>query len=324
MAIVQYKGKRWDSGNHLDAGEAMTFLRQLESVDETAYQQLYPALMAQQLIPPESGVQPWAHTRTYRQYDRKGIAALISSMSDDLPLAEESGQEFTSYIKPFGMAYQYNVDEIQAAAATNIPIDQMRGANARWACERQVDQVLATGTVTMQNGSTINAPGLLGLLNQTGTTAFTAGTKQQGGTTWGTIAAPNATGDEVAADIMGACNNLFEATQQLFAKFRVLVNPKQYDYAAMKRLGSVSDTTALAFAKANCSYIEDVYPWWQIPVGTMCVFAPSPLVAAAVVPMQWTPEAPQARNLTYVIPSRIRCGGVISRYPVAISYVTGL
>lgn len=323
MAIVEYKGKRLDSGNR-DAGEAMTFLRQLESIDQTAYQQLYPGLMAQTLIPPEAGVQPWAHSRTYRQYDRKGIAAMISSMSDDLPIAEETGAEFTSYIKPFGMAYQYNVDEIAAAAATGIPIDQMRGANARWACERQVDQVLALGTMTRQDGSSFAAPGLLGLLNQTGTTAYTAGTKQQGGTTWGTVAAPNATGDEVAGDIMGACNNLFEATQQLFTSYRVLLNPKQFNYAAQKRLGSVSDTTALAFAKANCPYIENVYPWWQVPIGTMAVFAPSPLVAAAVVPLPWTPEAPQMRNLNYVIPSRIRCGGVISRYPVAMSYVTGL
>lgn len=323
MPVINYKGKRFDTGV-MDAGEGFTFLRQLESVDTFAYQQLYPGLMAQQLIPPESGVPSWAHTRTYRQYDRKGIAALIASASDDLPLMEETGQEFTSYIKPFGAAYQYNLDEIAAAAATGIPIDSMRAAQARWACERAVDQVLANGTQTLPNGTTPAVPGLLGLTNQTGTTAFTPGTKQAGGTTWGTIAAPNATGDEVAADLMGVCNKIFEATQQLFSSFRILVNPAQYDYASQKRLGSVSDTTALAFAKANCPYIENVYPWWQIPAGTLVAFAPSPLVAAAVVPLQWTPEPPQARSLTYVINSRIRCGGVISRYPVGMSIVTGL
>lgn len=328
MPIVKYKNRRLDSA-HLDQGESMFFLRQLEAIDQQAYQIQYPGLMARQLIPTQAGVPSWAHSYTYRQFDKKGIASLIASSSEDIPLVETNATgEFTSLIKPFGAAYKYDLDEIAAAAATNTSLEADRAATARWACERQVDQVLALGTYATpaSAASGTGAPtmtGMLGLLNQTGTTSFTLGTKVAGGTTWGSLSAPNATGDEIAGDLMGLCNNLFETTSQLWSSFRILMNPKQFDYASMKRLGSVSDTTALAFAKANCPYIENVYPWWQIPAGTIVAFAPDPLVAAAIVPMEWQPEAPQARNLAYVVNTRIRCGGVVSKYPVAISYATG-
>ena len=323
MAIVTYKGKRFDSQERMDAGTSLFFLRQLEDIDAEAYQVQYPSLMARQLIPPEKGIAPGMHVRTYRQYDKKGIAALISDMSDDLPSADATGAEFSSTMKWFGASYQYDIDEIEAAAATNTPLEQLRANAARWACERQVDQVLANGTLTRPDGTTFAVPGMLGLTNQTGTTSYTLGTKALGGTTWGTINAPNASGDEVAWDIMGMANNIFEATSQIWSSFRFLMNPKQFDYAAQKRLGSVSDTTALAFAKASCPYIENVYPWWQIPAGTIVAFAPDPTVAAAVVPVDWTVLPPQLRNMVYRINTRIKCGGVISRYPVAISYATG-
>lgn len=323
MALITHGNRRLDD-DRLDAGESVFFLRQLESIDQAVYLKEYPALMARQVIPPEVGVPDWANVRTYRQYDRQGVAQLISDQSDDLPISDLTGAEFTSFIKKIGDGYRYSIDELKAAAAMDLPLDNERAMLARWNAERAVDQILANGTMPLANGNSLTVPGVLGLLNQSGTTAFTAGTKALGGTTWGTIAAPNATGDEVAADLMGVCNNLFETTKQVWSKFRILVNPAQYDYASQKRLGSVSDTTALAFAKGNCPLIENVYPWWQIPAGTMCAFAPEARVAAAVVNQEYTPLPPQVRGFGWVVPGSIKCGGVISRYPLAISYVTGL
>lgn len=323
MALVTYKNRRLDD-DRLDAGESVFFLRQLESIDQEVYTKLYPAFMARQLIPPETGIPDWANVRTYRQYDRQGVAQLISDMSDDLPLVDLTGAEFTSLIKKIGDGYRYSIDELKAAQATGMPLDAERAVVAREEAERAVDQILAKGTMPLANGTNLTVPGVLGLTNQTGTTAFTAGTKALGGTTWGTLAAPNATGDEVAADLMGVCNNLFETTKQIWSKFRILLNPAQFDYASQKRLGSVSDTTALAFARGNCPYIEGVYPWYQIPSGTMVVFAPDRRVVAAVVNQEYQTLPPQTRGFGWVVPGSIKCGGVISRYPVGMSIVTGL
>jgi hypothetical protein len=323
MALVTYKNRRLDD-DRIDAGESVFFLRQLESIDQEVYLKAYPELMARQVLPPEQGVPNWANVRTYRQYDRQGVAQLISDESDDLPISDLTGAESTSIIKKVGTGYKYSIDELLAAQATGMPLDSERAMLARWNAERAVDQMLALGTMPLANGTNLTVPGIVGLTSVTGTTSFTAGTKQLGGTTWGTLAAPNATGDEVAWDLMGVCNNLFEQTKQIWSKFRILLNPQQYDYAAQKRLGSVSDTTALKFAQSNCPYIENVYPWWQIPSGTMVVFAPDRRVVAAVVNMEYNTLPPQIRGFGWYIPGYMKCGGVISRYPVGMSIVTGL
>lgn len=323
MALVKYKNRRIDD-DRIDAGEAFSFLRQLESIDQEVYEIQYPTLIGRMLLPPEQGVPEWANARTYRQYDKQGVAELISDQSDDLILSDVTGQEFTSLIKKVGTGYRYSIDELKAAIAMGMPLESERATAARWNSERAVDEMLAKGTMPLANGTSRTVAGIKGLTNQTGTTAFTPGTKQLGGTTWGTLVAPNATGDEVAADLMGVCNNLFEQTKQVYASFRILLNPIQFDYASQKRLGSVSDTTALKFAMGNCPYIETVKPWWQIPVGTMVVFAPDRRVVAAVVTMEYTNLPPQVRGFGWVVPGSMKCGGVISRYPVGMSIVTGL
>ena len=323
MALVKYKNRRIDD-DRIDAGEAFSFLRQLESIDQEVYEIQYPALIGRKLLPPEQGVPEWANARTYRQYDKQGVAELIADQSDDLVLSDVTGQEFTSLVKKVGSGYKYSIDELKAAIAMGFPLDSERALTARWNSERAVDEMLAKGTMPLANGTSRTVAGIKGLTNQTGTTAYTPGTKVLGGTTWGTLAAPNASGDEVAWDLMGVCNNLFEQTKQLYASFRILLNPAQFDYASQKRLGSVSDTTALRFAMGNCPYIETVQPWWQIPAGTMVVFAPDRRVVAAVVSMEYTMLPPQIRGFGWYVPGSMKCGGVISRYPVGMSIVTGL
>lgn len=323
MALVTHGNRRLDD-DRLDAGESVFFLRQLESIDQEVYVKQYPALMARQVLPSEVGVPDWANVRTYRQFDKQGVAALISDMSDDVPISDLTGAEFSSLIKKVGSGYRYSIDELKAAMAMGMPLDAERAQVARYDAERATDEILAKGTMPLPNGNSLTVPGVIGLNGITGFTAFTPGTKALGGTTWGTLAAPNASGDEVAWDLMGVCNKIFEATSQIWSSFRILLNPAQFDYASQKRLGSVSDTTALKFAQGNCPYLENVYPWWQIPSGTMVAFAPDRRVVAALVNQEYQTLPPQTRGFGWVVPGSMKCGGVISRYPVAMSIVTGL
>ncbi|MBA3841185.1 MAG: DUF2184 domain-containing protein [Actinobacteria bacterium] len=303
----------------LDQGESVFFLRQLEYIDTQAYMVKYPALMGRRLLPSIS-VPSTMHAYTYGQYKEYGIGKLIANMGDDLPMVNVAGSQFTSRIVPIGDAYGYDIFEIQAAAATGFPLDALKAQAARYACEVGVDYLLAAGT--MPDGTTIT--GVLGLYNQTGTTPYTPITKQLGGTNWGTLQAPNATGDEVAADIMGIAANLYAVTKQIWQKFKIILPVAQYNYAIQKRLGSVSDTTALAFAMANCPYIESIEPWWNAPANTMVAFPNDPVAVGAIVSQEWTPEPPQARNLMWIINSYMKTGGVVSKYPVAISYGVGI
>jgi hypothetical protein len=275
--------------------------------------------MGRRLIPSIS-IPSTMHAYTYSQFSNYGVGKLITNAADDLPMAEVTGKQLTSRIVPIGDAYGYDVFEIQAASATNMPLDYLKAQAARYACEVGVDYLLASGATP--DGTTIG--GLLGLYNQPGTTAYTPIAKGLGGTAWGTTQAPNATGDEVAADLMGIAANLFAQTKQIWAKFKIILPVAQYNYAMQKRLGSVSDTTALQYAMAVCPYIESIEPWWNAAANTMVAFPNDPIAVGALVTQEWTPEPPQARNLKWIINSYMKTGGVVSKYPVAISYGVGI
>lgn len=305
----------------LDAAESAFFLRQLEAVDQQTYEVRYPALRARSLIPTQPNIPDWARVYTWREYDKFGTAKFIANTADDLPRADAKGAEASKIIKPLGASYGYDIFEVKAAAAMGTPLDAMKANACRYAIENKVDSVLALGD-TKHN--------LQGLLSLTSTTSFTVGTKQAGGLTWGTLAAPNATGDEVAADLMGIVSNLVDATKGLWARFKIVLPIKQYNYAAQKRLGSNSDTTALRFALDNSPFIESIEPWYRCSgagagaTDRMVAYPLDPMVLAGIVPMEYTPMPVQQENLEYIINAIATCAGVVARYPVAISYGDGI
>ena len=286
----------------------------------------YPALIARQVIPTFQSVADWAHVYTWREWDKKGNAKVIANAADDLPMADVTGVENSQIIKMLGAAYGYDIREIKAAAAMNVPLDAMRAEACRYAVEQQIDATLATGDADNK---------LYGLLNlDSGSLAspvqtYTLSTKAAGGLAWGTLAAPKATGQEVANDLIGIASKIVETTKGIWSKLRIVLPIPQYNYAASTRLNAINDTTALEFALKS-SFIESVQPWFRCTgagagaTDRMAAFPGDPLVLGGIVPMEWSPQAPQLRNLKYVINTIASCGGVVNRYSVAMLYADGL
>lgn len=312
----------------LDAGESAFFLRQLEDIDKQAYQRRYPALIARQVIPTFQSVADWAHVYTWREWDKNGTAKVIANAADDLPMADVTGKEFSQVIKMLGAAYGYDIREIKAAAAMNVPLDSLRAEACRYAVEQQIDATLATGDADN---------GLIGILNMDSTIlpaanrvqTYTLGTKAAGGIAWGTLAAPIASGQEVANDIIGMASKIVELTKGVWSRVRLVLPIDKYNYAASTRLNAINDTTALEFALKS-SFVESVTPWFRCTgagagaTNRMAAFPGDPLVLGGIVPMEWSPQAPQLRNLKYVINTIATCGGVVNRYPVSCLYGDGL
>ncbi len=312
----------------LDAGESAFFLRQLEQIDQQAYQRRYPALLARKVIPTFPSIADWAHVYTWREWDKHGSARIIANAADDLPMADVTASETSQTIKMLGAAYGYDIREIKAAAAMGTPLDALRAEACRYSVEQQIDAILASGSAT---------DGLFGVLNQDSTdlpaarrvALYTLSTKAAGGTAWGTLAAPVATGQEVANDIIGACSALVAATKGAWSQFRVVLPIAQYNYAASTRLNAINDTTALEFALKS-SFVESIEPWYRCTAAggssadRMAVFPSDPLVLGGIVPMEWSPQAPQLRNLKYVVNTIASCGGVVCRFPLAMRYADGI
>lgn len=313
----------------LDAGESAGFLRQLEDIDTQAYQRRYPALIARQIIPTFLSVAEWAAVYTWREWDKNGTSKVITDHADDLPMVDVTGKEFSQGIKDLGAAYGYTIKEIKQAAATGQPLDALRAQAARFAVESQIDGILAVGDTEAQlNGLLKLDSTQIAAANRVGIS--TLATKAASGVAWGTLLAPKATGQEVANDIIGLCSARVSATKGLWSQFDVVLPIDQYNYAASTRLNAINDTTALEFALKS-SFVRSVRPWFQCTgagaagADRMMAFpGGDPLVLGGIVPMEWSPQGPQLRNMKYVINTIASCGGVVCRYPVACQYADGL
>lgn len=313
----------------LDTGESAAFLRQLEDIDTQAYMRRYPAFKARQIIKTFRSVPEWASSTTWREWDGVGQAKVITDHADDLPMVDVFGKEFNQPIKDLGLAYGYTIKEIKQSVATGTPLDAMRAQTCRRGIEMQIDDLLAFGSAEL---------GINGVLKLDSTaipaanrvTLYTLGTKAAGGVAWGTLAAPKATGQEAANDVIGLCASLVTSTKQLWESFDVVLPIDQYNYLASTKLNPFSSITALEFVLSS-AFVRSVTPWFKCAGAggsatdrMMALPAGDAEVLAGLVPMEWSPQGPQLRNMKYVVNTIASCGGVICRYPVALKYADGL
>src|SRR6185503_17187888 len=177
-----------------DAAESIWFARQLEYIRPGLLEVLYPRLEAKSLIPVDSSMGAGATQWTYRAFDKVGLAALVEDYSMDPPRADVLGKESTVNIRPYGIMYGYNFQELKAGMMANLPLDVRKAMAARYAMELKIDQILFYGD---------SSAGLLGLLTQTGTTSFTVPNGASGSTLWA-----NKSADEIAADMHNFVNNV--------------------------------------------------------------------------------------------------------------------
>lgn len=303
----------------LDATDIVYFRRQLEFVDTAIYSEQLPENRARALIPTYPNVPDWARSLNWRMFKMVGKAKIVANNADDIPRADAQGEEDVRIIKPVASSFAYDIFEIKAARATGMPLDQLRGIAARFAVETEIDEILARGNTLHK---------LTGLLNQPNVATYTLADKGAGGKTWAV-----ATPAEIVADIFGMVSqviaNMKGAGGPLFQRFVIVMPIAQYALISQMRMGDGSDTTILRFVLQNSPWIEAIEPWHLCQgagagdTDRIAVYPRNPLVVAGIVPMEFTTQPPDLRNLEYVINGLATCGGTVVRYPVAMIYADG-
>jgi len=91
---------------------------------------------------------PGAEAITYYQFDKVGMAKIVSDYASDLPRADVFGTKYTSPVESLGISFGYSMQEIRAAAMANRPLATMKANAAREAHERLVDQIGSLGDAT--------------------------------------------------------------------------------------------------------------------------------------------------------------------------------
>lgn len=304
----------------LDASETIFLKRQLESVDKTAYAKIYPENVGRSLIPTVMDVAETAPTYTWYATRRFGRAKIGGALGDDAPRVDVDAKPQSQVITNITDSYEYTVLEIREANRTGTNLDQVRAIAARDTIETAIDEILATGNT---------GAGLYGLFNMPSVGLYTLGTKSGGGTAWSA-----ATPDEIVRDVFDMAStiidNLKHAGGDAMHSFTLVLPVRQYTLIAQNRMGDCSDKTILKFILENSPFIKAVVPWHRAAgagasgADRAVMYVNDAKVLGALVPMEFTPSAPQARNLSYVVTCMARCGGVVCRYPVACLYADGL
>lgn len=313
---------RQDATTRYDAGETMVFTRQLENIRAKLYEIKYGENVLRSVLP--SSTESYSNTDerfTYRQYAIAGEARELNLYgSDEFPMVELQGAEFTKKFMAIGAGYQYSVQEMRAAAKLGVALDALKGSAAKRVIDNKIDLAMAVGS----DSSALN--GITGMFNAPN---VTAGTLAAAGL-W-SAKAVEAIGDDVAklrSDIRLATLGNYNANVLLLA---------QSAYETLTRKRTV--TTTGAVGPTALQYLQEQMPDLKITYSsrldsasvttapgfisgvTGMLFPYDPEVIYSVMSQEFEQFAPQMEGMRMVTMCHARSGGAVIRVPSACSYL---
>lgn len=293
----------------LDAADSVFFIRELESIKAKSYDILYAKRGAREAFPISYDADEGADNITYRQYDRKGMAKVVADYSDDLPMAEVSGKEYTQPVRDIGMAYQYSNKEIRRSNMVGKSLDQRRASAAIEGIEDKLNEIAWNGDSDF---------GLLGFFDNVN---VPIGNVPNG--SWDT-----ATPTEIYQDIQVAVVDIIEISKGVHEATEIWVPADKYAIVKSTRMAEGTDTTIAQFAELNLDVTFHKYVELK-GAGTgatdrMVAIEKTPDNITLEIPMELRVLPPEQRNLAYIINNLLSVGGVIVYRPLAMSFNDGI
>lgn len=302
---------------HMDAGETVFFARQLEYIRPKIYDVKRPTMSALTTFPIDSSVPDWAETVTYTMYDATGIAKIIASYADDLPMVGINGKQFSSKVKSLGDAYGWSTAEIRAAAATNTPLQSKKATMAKRGHDIAVNQIAWFGD------DDANLPGFLTNVN---IPAYVIPANGTGASKLWTTKTP----DQKIADMNGIVNSVFTQSKGVHRANELWMPLAQYTDIRNTIRGSQSDATIWkVWTDANPGVtIKPILELTAVASMTnqdvMVAIENSVENLQLILPMPFREYPPQANNLAWKVPCESRVGGVVIEYPFAMAIGAGI
>ncbi len=320
----------------LGDSDGIFFQRQLEAIETSTYDVLYPDLEARLVFKTNTFGGVGATSLTYRSYDHVGSAQVISARATDLPKSDISGKEYTLKVKGVGVAYDFDIDELASANMAGMPLEARKAMAAKRGYEEFINSVVWYGD---------NKSGLNGLFsvndagdNIHGITEANVGAGAGGDTEWGGAnPSTRKTPDEVIADMNNACNAMYAGSKKIFRPKEILMPVLKWNYINSTPRSINSDTTILAYFLANNQFITDKSMIKELNAvegqgksGTECFVvmtqtSPEGLETVRIretLPLAFLPV--QLHGMVYEIPGRGRFAGLEVTYPFAIAIWSGI
>ena len=312
-----------DNDVRLTDGDGVFFQRQLEVIEQTTYDVLYPDLEARECFPTLTLGGAGATSLTYRSYDRVGKAQVINARATDLPKSDISGREYSINVKSVGCAYDFDIDEVASAQMSGMPLEARKAMASRRGYEQYVNDAVWSGDT---------AGGFVGLFGN----AFIAHNPVVAGVSTSTMWTGK-TPDEILKDLNSACGAMYAATKKIHKPEEIWMPVLQSNYISSTPRSSLSDTTILDYFCNNNQFsitkdkikalnaIDNKFDGntdgfiviaKSTPEGTQTIRIREPL------PLQFLPV--QLHGLVYEVPGRGRFAGLEVTYPRAIDLWYGI
>lgn len=317
----------------LDVAETIFFMRELAEIKPQMFDVIYATLKGRQFVPIISG-DSGAETFIFTQFDKSGKAKRISGAAGDNPRVNVKGVQFINPYNSYGASFDYNVQELRAAAKAGRSIDALRAKQCRAAIAELQDDILALGDPDADNGSGSSSPmeGLLSYcLTGMGTQSFVV-PQIAGSSVW----IGNKTTDQIILDVNTFLSLIPQNTKDSFKPNTLLLPVAEYLYLASTPRSTISDTTILTF-------LEDAWPdvefmSWNRLSGAganavspgngahdmMVAYDRSPERLWCPITIEYEQLAPQLEKYTYAVYAEMRMGGVVSPYPLSMAFAAGI
>jgi hypothetical protein len=303
-------------GVRLDAGETAAIARQLTYNIKRLFDKKYPELRARDFIPVNYEVPEGAEAWSEKGFDWAGMAKIIDSFADDLPLVDIMAEEVLHKPKYAGDAYMYTLEDLARQAFSGIQVDNKRAFAAKRAWENLVEQLGAIGNAAA------NIPGFLTNANVTVLTA--AGGNINGA--WAT-----ATSQQIYSDLMIMTSTMVSTTKGVFKPDTMLLPISSYEIVMTKPFSDLDPTpVGMVFLKNN-PHIRNIDQWAFLETADAAGTGPRAVVykrdseiLELMIMKEFTQLPPKQKALAFLIDCYGVIGGVAIHYPLGIEYVDGL
>lgn len=316
VKIAAYPRNGVEALGAVDSQNNLFFARELEHIIPEMFEIEHARINARAVFPIDRSAGPSAKIITYRQFTKVGASKIITDYSNDIPLVQVFGEEFTGNVRTLGIAARWSVDEIEDARTVGRPLDRMQTDTAREAILRQENDIAFNGDSTH---------GLVGLFTDPNIPTDTVVVGVGATTPW-----TNKTGPEMVIDMCSCVNQIPETTGDVEAPTRLLMSTRRYNLASCTPMDTGTDTTALKYFINNNNYVKDVMPireFQGIAAGgldTMMAYTPDVRKIRMNVTMEIEQRAPQENDLWIKVIYREKFGGLTVHKPLSLHICEGI
>jgi hypothetical protein len=309
----------------LDSAGSIFFQRQLDYIKKQVYETLYAPRKAWQLIPMSYEANPGATAITYEMFTQVGLAQWLANYADDLPRVDVVGQDFTSFVRTFGMAYGFSTKDIRSAqmqaqsesSPNKVYLPMIKANAARLAYEQFMNKIAWLGAPEY---------GLYGLTNHPNIPSGAVPADGTGGAT--TFVSKTAL--QIVRDMNAAVNAIVSLTDGVEIPNTLIMPIAQYTYIRSTPFSSLNTDSILTYFLANNPEIKTVDWVPELkgagPGGTDMMIAYDKNIMKFWMenPLPFTQYAVERRNLEYVVPCEASTAGIIIPYPLSANIAYGI